>query len=291
MNRKVAVVLGALAFAAALVLGTLFEGSTIGSSAVSVWWLPIIAFAICWRFAEERKKNRERDEGADVGVPDEDAAVQSDSERRETAKEAARVEKDAIRAAAADRRRQVQDEREAELDRLRARAGRSVVKKSFGRHTVEIFEKGYVSISGLFFAKASFEKLVAIEDSSDVQKKRAIGRGAGYVATGGMNMLGSNKRGDVYLTIVTDVTVHSLHVDPPTERDMRSAKALAAAGRAVLENRDSIGAKASAARPEVSRATSVSGDAAEIKALADLRDQGILTEEEFQAKKQQILGI
>ena len=30
---------------------------------------------------------------------------------------------------------------------------------------------------------------------------------------------------------------------------------------------------------------------AEIKQLAEMKDQGILTEEEFQAKKKQILGI
>jgi hypothetical protein len=32
-------------------------------------------------------------------------------------------------------------------------------------------------------------------------------------------------------------------------------------------------------------------DMAEIKQLAEMKDQGILTEEEFQAKKKQILGI
>jgi hypothetical protein len=32
-------------------------------------------------------------------------------------------------------------------------------------------------------------------------------------------------------------------------------------------------------------------DMAEIKQLAAMKDQGILTEEEFQAKKKQILGI
>jgi hypothetical protein len=33
------------------------------------------------------------------------------------------------------------------------------------------------------------------------------------------------------------------------------------------------------------------GDMAEIQQLATMKDQGLLTEEEFQAKKKQILGI
>ena len=38
-------------------------------------------------------------------------------------------------------------------------------------------------------------------------------------------------------------------------------------------------------------ATAQQDDIAEIQQLATMKDQGILTEEEFQAKKKQILGI
>jgi hypothetical protein len=38
-------------------------------------------------------------------------------------------------------------------------------------------------------------------------------------------------------------------------------------------------------------ATAQQDDMAEIQQLAKMKDQGILTEEEFQAKKKQILGI
>ena len=46
-----------------------------------------------------------------------------------------------------------------------------------------------------------------------------------------------------------------------------------------------------AAPPPAPAAPQVSGDTAELQQLADLHAQGILTDEEFAAKKAQILGI
>lgn len=43
--------------------------------------------------------------------------------------------------------------------------------------------------------------------------------------------------------------------------------------------------------PEPAPASAPAGDAAELQQLADLHAQGILTDEEFAAKKAQILGI
>jgi hypothetical protein len=43
--------------------------------------------------------------------------------------------------------------------------------------------------------------------------------------------------------------------------------------------------------PVTPPAAPVAFDAAQLKQLADLRDQGILTQEEFDAKKKQILGL
>ena len=49
--------------------------------------------------------------------------------------------------------------------------------------------------------------------------------------------------------------------------------------------------EAAAAPPPPPAAPPVSGDTAELQQLADLHAQGILTDEEFAAKKAQILGI
>lgn len=56
---------------------------------------------------------------------------------------------------------------------------------------------------------------------------------------------------------------------------------------------DQAPAETAAAPTEASAAAPAGGDdlAAQLESLARLRDQGILTEEEFAAKKAQILGI
>ena len=46
-----------------------------------------------------------------------------------------------------------------------------------------------------------------------------------------------------------------------------------------------------AAPPPVSAPAAPPDDMAQIQQLATMKDQGLLTEEEFQAKKKQILGI
>jgi membrane protease subunit (stomatin/prohibitin family) len=46
-----------------------------------------------------------------------------------------------------------------------------------------------------------------------------------------------------------------------------------------------------AAPPAAAAAPAQQDDMAQIQQLATMKDQGILTEEEFQAKKKQILGI
>ena len=43
--------------------------------------------------------------------------------------------------------------------------------------------------------------------------------------------------------------------------------------------------------PAAAAATAPQDDMAQIQQLATMKDQGLLTEEEFQAKKKQILGI
>ncbi|MBD7982890.1 SHOCT domain-containing protein [Oerskovia merdavium] len=118
------------------------------------------------------------------------------------------------------------------------RYGRRVESGTFGMKMVYIYSNGYVKVAGLFASErnAPYQRLLGIESSADVTKKSALGRGLGAVATGGLNTLYSNKRGDVYLTIVTDATTYALHMDPPTSSAIRAANLLAAAGHAVLAN-------------------------------------------------------
>lgn len=66
-------------------------------------------------------------------------------------------------------------------------------------------------------------------------------------------------------------------------------------GAAVTSSRARKQAAASPAEPAVVQATSQSATTedtvSQLKQFAELRDQGVLTEEEFNAKKKQILGL
>jgi uncharacterized FlaG/YvyC family protein len=187
--------------------------------------------------------------GRQKGVPEPlRAAAEAARAARPAAgdKEAAKEEKRKRRAEENARKQQQRAEEKARKEQGRAdreaeelaRYGRVVLNDVFGGRTVRVYEYGYVRVSvPLLGRNAPFERLVSIEASSDVGKKSALGRGAGAVATMGLNLATSNKRGDVYLTITTDRTTHVLHEDPPTAGNMRTAKRLEASGRSVIGRR------------------------------------------------------
>lgn len=216
--------------------------------------------------------------------------LKSSGERPENYKAARREAKASERA---DRGKQKAAARaEQEATTLEA-YGVHVGGGSFGGKVVEFYDKGYVRIALWPTANTPFEKLVAIESSGDIAKKSAAGRAAGAVLTGGLNLLSSNKRGDLYLTIVTETTTHVLHVDPPTAMGMRSAKALEGAGRGLLLRlQATAGAEAAGASPS-SDLTDARGDAATVaerlRQLGQMRDEGLISSEEFDALRTKIL--
>lgn len=132
--------------------------------------------------------------------------------------------------------------RQAKLAENKARAGQLVHSGSFGGKSVEIYSNGYVRVAMFMGDSVPFHKLLSIGYSGDIQKKTAAGRAAAGLLTGGASLLLTpNKRGDVYLTIVTDERSYSLNASPPTSMNIKAAHKLAAAGEGVL--------RAVAARP------------------------------------------
>ena len=104
----------------------------------------------------------------------------------------------------------------------------------------------------LFMREAvPFQRLVSIEYSGDIQKKTGIGRAGTAVLTGGANLLLTpNKRGDVYLNIVTEGDVYVLRASPPTVLNITAAQGIAAAGEGVLKRvRASFDKPAGSANP------------------------------------------
>lgn len=234
---------------------------------------------------EERARAAKRQTEADE--------LRGELERRQEqarqAKEARATEKKRARAA----------KRQAKADRAAAvlnRYGRQVANHTFGMRTVRIYDKGYVRVS-MFGVGGDFQQLLSIEASSDVSKKSGLGRGAVAIVTAGVNLAGSNKRGDVYLTIVTKGTTHVLHEDPPTVMNLRASKSLEAAGRAVIqanadrtteETQQSTSALPSTWAEPVSASAEGVG-AQKLRELAELRDQGLVTEEEFAELRAKLL--
>ena len=183
-------------------------------------------------------------------------------------------EKKADRAAAKEKKREEEKARKAqELEKY----GKEVLSEMVGLKTVKFYENGFVKVGML----GDFEKLTGIEGSADnLQKKSAAGRAAGFVFTGGLNMLGSNKRGDLFITISTDKGVHSLHTDAPYAHDVKSYQRIIGVGKSLL------------ARPESPEESTrpLQGISEEIERLAALRDSGVLSEGEFQQAKARIFA-
>ncbi|WNG93684.1 hypothetical protein [Mycobacterium sp. ITM-2016-00318] len=152
----------------------------------------------------------------------------------------ARAEKQRLRdEKAAERHRQRQAEENARAARLaadRKRAGSRVHSGNFGGKTVEIYSNGYVRVALFMRDSVPFQRLLSIEYSGDIQKKTGIGRAGTAVLTGGANLLLTpNKRGDVYLNIVTEGDVYVLRASPPTVLNIKAAQGIAAAGEGVLK--------------------------------------------------------
>jgi hypothetical protein len=185
-------------------------------------------------------------------------------------------QKKADRAEAKEKKQEAEKARKAqEL----AKYGREVLSEMLGLKTVKFYEHGFTKVGML----GDFEKLMGIEGSGDnLQKKSAAGRAAGFVFTGGLNMLGSNKRGDLLITITTDSNVHTLHVDAPYEHDLKSYQRIVAVGKSLLDARGPREQSIQEPAPQ-----SISG---EIEKLVSLRDSGALSDEEFAAAKHRLLG-
>ena len=162
--------------------------------------------------------------------------------------------------------------------------GQEVATGVFNARTIRIYANGFVSVSLMPFGGADKHRLISIEFSGDVAKKSAAGRAVGAGLTLGLNLLSSNKRGDLYLTIVTEEKVFTLHSDPPIAAEMKAGKALEAAGNAVLSALAASPSPAATnphepAKPPRQR----------LQELDALLEEGLITREEFDERRRAII--
>lgn len=171
-------------------------------------------------------------------------------------------------------------------------AGRLMLKEDFAGYTVEVYERGYVRVGlGAPLPKsARFERLQSVTYTQQVQDKSSGGRALAGLATGGLNYLASNEKRIMFLTLATDLKVHTLKGSGDMFRlEDKSGLALEAACKGVLDTM----------RAESMRAgttTHVPGDAVpsipeQVRQLSDLHRDGVLSDEEFAAAKARLLGI
>lgn len=184
------------------------------------------------------------------------------------------------------------DKVQAQVDNQKAqqaegatKAGNLMIEKQFGLTRVAIYDGGFVRVGrgglNMLTGLSPYEQLKSIKYSEQVQDRSTIG--AAWTGP-----LASKQRRTLALTIVTDRKVHTLSTEGQMlSGDDKAGRALEAAGQAILEDLRSIPANAVSS---VSTAPPPAPDVADqIKKLADLHAAGILTDEEFAAKKTDLL--
>lgn len=168
--------------------------------------------------------------------------------------------------------------------------GEVILTAKFGLlKKVSLHSKGYISGLG-----PKPEKLLAISGDANVTKKSGLGRGLGAMVTLPLsgftmsNLDGSNMRGDVYITIVTEIKTHTIHIDMQNQMSGQNPvgemQKLVTTGEALIKRLSSS--------PEVSAPVQQpSADlASQLSNLNQLFQQGALSEAEFNAAKARILG-
>ena len=118
-------------------------------------------------------------------------------------------------------------------------------------------------------------------------QKTGLGRAVGATATAGLSLFGPNKRGSVYLTIVTDQTTHVLTSSPPTEWDIEAMLKIEGAGRALLQRQAEQPPQTQHGSPQKPTQEDL---VQQLDRLAQMHASGSLTDSEFAAAKERLLG-
>jgi ribosomal protein L7/L12 len=173
--------------------------------------------------------------------------------------------------------------------------GRLISDEVFFGRRIRLYSKGFVRVGSA--KSAPYEKLLGISGSADVSKKTALGRGIVAGMTMGTNLLVSpNKRGDVYLTIVTDRKTHALHQSPPGVKDIQAMHQIVTAGEAILKGQilstyvQPVQSGSFAVSESKESGRSVEDLLARLQQLGDLHASGVVSDDEFSQLKEKIMG-
>lgn len=211
-------------------------------------------------------------------------------EELKAVKEQARAEKSADRKAESAAKRAAlearvqarKDDRAKQVAENLKAYGKEISRDVLGGKIVKFYDKGYVSVSA--WGGGEPEKLIDVTATADVSKKTGLGRAVVGVATVGLNIgATSNMRGDIYVSIVTEKTTHMIHVTPPSESSVKTARKIEATGKGLIT-------KLSHSPASTSVAASSSDLTTQLTKLVELHAAGVLTDEEFANAKAKIIG-
>lgn len=150
--------------------------------------------------------------------------------------------------------------------------------------TMRIFDDGTFDTKSGFGKWSEPDRLIGFDHDADSMRRKSVtGRGGAALATGGLSLLASNNRGVVYVTVTGHRTaVRTFTTRNPSGTVLSSIRALKAAADVVL----------AAAQPQASVASAASAESlpAQLQKLADLRESGVLSQEEFAAAKARLLA-
>lgn len=184
---------------------------------------------------------------------------------------------------------EIEEAERAESEDFDANYGSVVVSRGFATKWITIYSQGYIKVSsGMGAFKGGVEKLLDIFGETDITRKSGLGRTAGAVLTLGANVLLSpGQRGNVYLTITTDRDTYSIMWSRPDAHSIRTMNELVSAGKSVIARANAISNSGGALPAPQQGSPDL---ATQLANLAQLRDSGVLSEEEFEKAKAKLLG-
>lgn len=174
--------------------------------------------------------------------------------------------------------------------------GRLISDEIFFAKRIRLYSRGFIRVGST--SNAPYEKLLGISGSVDATKKTALGRSLAFGATMGFSYLlnPNDKRGDVYLTIVTDKKTHALHQSPPSAKAIQAMHQLVTAGEAILKSQVfSTRIQPMDSRPLTDGISANTGGSVEdllsrLQQLGDLHASGVVSDDEFSLLKEKIMS-
>jgi ribosomal protein L7/L12 len=174
--------------------------------------------------------------------------------------------------------------------------GRLISDEAFFGKRIRLYSKGFVRVG--LTKNAPYEKLLGISGSVDASKKTALGRSLAFGLTMGYSYLlnPNDKRGDVYLTIVTDKKSYALHQSPPSAKAIQAMHQLVTAGEAILKSQMfSAHIQPTESHPlgdgsSEKTGSSVEGLLSRLQQLGDLHASGVVSDDEFSQLKEKIMS-